>query len=69
MRGFLFIILFLCLNSGTWVSCKPISTPFVVYKKGETETILVIPDKPKGIETKAATLFSEQFNRITGVNP
>jgi hypothetical protein len=68
MRGLVFTILFICFYSGTLVSCKPNAIDFIVYKKGEIETILILPDKPKGIETKAATLFGEQFNRITGVN-
>lgn len=68
MKRLLLSFIFVLMYSGTLVSCKPVSTEFVVYRRGETQTILILPDKPKGIETKAANLFNDQFQQITGTS-
>lgn len=68
MKTFAFGVLFSIFWVITLTSCKNMSANFIVYKKGEVVPILVLPTKPKGIETKAATLFIEKFKSITGTS-
>ena len=62
MIGFLLVIT--CTANLT--SCKPVSTNFIIYKKGVVVPVLVLPVKPKGVETKAGSLFVNQFKLLTG---
>jgi hypothetical protein len=68
MKTLAFGVLFSIFWVITLTSCKNMSANFIVYKKGEVIPILVLPTKPKGIETKAATLFIEKFKNITGTS-
>lgn len=49
-------------------SCKTAPQEYILFERGKTTPILVLPSKPKGIETKAATMFLNEFKAVTGIS-
>lgn len=66
MNKLFVIVISFCLMS-LLLACKTASSEFVFYTStGTTLPTIVLPQKPKGIEQKAAQLFVKNFEQITG---
>lgn len=66
-KYFLIILSFIFLSE--LFSCKQAQSEYIFYKKdGSIIPTIVIPDKPKGIETKAAQFFIENFKQFSTKN-
>lgn len=63
-----FSVAFLMLILCDFISCKQAQSEFVFYKNGSTIPVIVLAEKPKGIESKTAQLFAQNFKQLTGKN-